>query len=119
MPEYIFTTKEELMEIVREAVSDIFSIKQSQKPIIDTIDFNSTLKLINEHGYKMTKSQLYKLTSRNAIPYMKFGNKLVFSNKEILEWLRNKTTHSKNKDDVMLEIQKALKTKNKGYISDN
>lgn len=113
MPEYVFTSKEELMEIVREAVSDIFQKKQEQKPIIDTIDFNSTLKMVNELSYKMTKSQLYKLTSQGEIPHMKFGNKLVFSKKEILEWLRNKTTRPQNKEEVLLKIQKTLRSKKK------
>ena len=112
MPEYIFTTKEELMEIVREAVSDIFSIKQEQKQVIDTLDLDAVLILLEDNGYKITKSQAYKLTSRQKMPHMKFGNKLVFSRKEILEWAKKSSYRPSANNDALKVIQKALKAKN-------
>jgi excisionase family DNA binding protein len=40
----------------------------------------------------LSYSQLYKLTANNAIPHRKFGKRLVFSRKAILEWLELQTT---------------------------
>lgn len=40
----------------------------------------------------LSYSQLYKLTANNAIPHRKFGKKLVFSTKAIIEWMEQQTT---------------------------
>jgi excisionase family DNA binding protein len=35
--------------------------------------------------------QIYKLTHRSEIPFKKFGKRLIFSRKEILQWVEYKT----------------------------
>lgn len=40
----------------------------------------------------LSYSQLYKLTANNAIPHRKFGKRLVFSIKAIIEWMELETT---------------------------
>jgi len=37
-------------------------------------------------------SQLYKLTANNAIPHRKFGKRLIFSRKAVLNWMEQQTT---------------------------
>lgn len=49
------------------------------------------LELLREHGYPTSKAKIYKLTSAGTIPCKVYGNKLVFSRKEILEWAENQT----------------------------
>jgi excisionase family DNA binding protein len=39
----------------------------------------------------LSYSQLYKLTATNAIPHRKFGKKLVFSIKQVAEWMEQQT----------------------------
>jgi predicted DNA-binding transcriptional regulator AlpA len=40
----------------------------------------------------LSKSQIYKLSMLNAIPNRKFGRKLVFSIKQVTEWMEQQTT---------------------------
>ncbi len=46
------------------------------------------IKLLTGLSY----SQLYKLTANNAIPHRKFGKRLVFSIKQVTEWMELQTT---------------------------
>ena len=87
----IVTTPEELRAIVSEAVSGILPKQASTQPLIDTMTLNDTLELLKEHGYPTSKAKIYKLTSTGKIPCKTYGNKLVFSRKEILLWAENQT----------------------------
>lgn len=109
MPDYIFTTKAELMEIVKAAISEIIQTKEKQSPVIDTLDLDGTLELLAEHGYHTTRAQIYKFTSLKRIPYMKVGNKLLFSRKEIVEWLKKTSVRPKVKDNALRLIQKSIR----------
>ncbi len=40
----------------------------------------------------LSYSQIYKLTSKNAIPHRKFGKRLVFSRNEVKDWMNEQTT---------------------------
>ena len=42
------------------------------------------MELLREQGYPTSKAKIYKLTSTNLIPYRKYGNRLVFSRRELL-----------------------------------
>jgi hypothetical protein len=109
MMELIITTKEELTEIVRKAVSLAVIQSEKSKPQVETLDMDGMLKLLAEHGYKTSKAQIYKFTSLKLIPYMKLGSKLLFSRKEILEWLKNTSIRSKTRDDALSIIQSSLR----------
>lgn len=50
------------------------------------MDINNAVAFLNEQGYKITRSTLYKLTSTRKIPHSKFLGKLVFETKELLTW---------------------------------
>ena len=52
----------------------------------DTLNLSSALKVLDEHGFPTSKAKLYKMTSLGQIPFMKYGNKLVFSRKSLVEW---------------------------------
>lgn len=39
----------------------------------------------------LSKSAIYKLTSKNAIPHRSFGKRLVFSRNEIKDWMNEQT----------------------------
>lgn len=45
-----------------------------------------------ERGVPMSKSKLYKKTAKGLIPYRKVGKSLVFSRREIDEWLEQSMT---------------------------
>lgn len=50
------------------------------------LDINEAVTFLNEQGYKITKSSLYKMTSTRKIPFSKFLGKLVFETKELITW---------------------------------
>ncbi len=109
MIDLIITTKDELTEIVREAVSQAMTRVEKNKPQVDTLSMDGVLELLAENGYLTSKAQIYKFTSLRLIPYMKLGNKLLFSRKEILEWIKSTLIRNKTRDDALKVIQSSLR----------
>ena len=87
MSNIILTTPDELRAIVSEAISGAFPKPSSHPSQIDTITLSDALELLKEHGYPTSKAKIYKLTSAGDIPCKTYGNKLVFSRKELLLWV--------------------------------
>lgn len=58
-----------------------------RRPIHDTISLVDAINMLDEYGMSTSKAKIYKLTSAGAIPHRKYGNKLVFSRKELTEWM--------------------------------
>lgn len=46
---------------------------------------------------------IYKMTMKGTIPHKKFGKKLVFSRKEILQWMQERTVHKQSPEDLASE----------------
>ena len=104
MGNIILTTPDELRAIVSEALSGMMPKTASINSQIDTITLNDVLELLREHGYPTSKAKIYKLTSAGTIPCKVYGNKLVFSRKEILEWAENQTKSKLNLNTIGLGI---------------
>ena len=111
MSNIILTTPDELRAIVSEAVSDALPKLPSKSPQIDTITLNDALDLLREHGYPTSKAKIYKLTSAGEIPCKTYGNKLVFSRKEILLWAENQTKPKHDSSRVSLTISRSARRK--------
>ena len=76
----------QLLEIIEQkAASKVQEPKQEPKDDRAGID---EIKLLTG----LSKSQIYKLSMLNAIPNRKFGRKLVFSIKQVTEWMEQQTT---------------------------
>jgi predicted DNA-binding transcriptional regulator AlpA len=76
----------QLLEIIEQkAASKVEEPKQEPKDDRAGID---EIKLLTG----LSKSQIYKLSMLNAIPNRKFGRKLVFSIKQVTEWMEQQTT---------------------------
>jgi len=75
---------EVISAIVRDAINNIPKPKEEPRP--DRIDIDD-VSLIT--GLKVP--QIYKLTHRSEIPFKKFGKRLVFSRREILQWVEHQT----------------------------
>ncbi len=111
MSNIIVTTPEELRAIVSEAVSGVLPKQASTQPQIDTMTLNDTLELLKEHGYPTSKAKIYKLTSTGKIPCKTYGNKLVFSRKEILQWAENQTKPKHDSTKVSLALVRSARRK--------
>ncbi|WP_167616047.1 MULTISPECIES: helix-turn-helix domain-containing protein [Prolixibacteraceae] len=110
MSDIIVTTPDELRAIVSEAVSQALP-KQAPQPKIDTMTLDDTLKLLKEHGYPTSKAKIYKLTSTGKIPCKTYGNKLVFSRKEILLWAENQTKSRHDSSKIDLTLSRSARRK--------
>lgn len=91
MSNIIVTTPEELKEIITDAISKVLPRQESIKQPIDSITLNDAVDVLKEHGYPTSKAKIYKLTSTGKIPVKVYGNKLVFSRKEILQWAESQS----------------------------
>ena len=62
----------------------------------------------------LSSSQIYKLTAKNAIPCQKFGKRLIFSTKSVLEWMEQNTTEKENsKQRAARQLTKLAMKRNK------
>ncbi|MCG6188592.1 helix-turn-helix domain-containing protein [Maribellus maritimus] len=111
MSNIIVTTPEELRAIVSEAVSGALPKQVSTQPQIDTMTLNDALELLKEHGYPTSKAKIYKLTSAGKIPCKTYGNKLVFSRKEILLWAENQTQPKHDSTKISLALARSARRK--------
>lgn len=76
--------QEVLSQIVLSTLADIPKAKEEPRPDRITIDEAAELT-----GLKIP--QIYKLTHRREIPFKKFGKRLVFSRREIQQWIDYRT----------------------------
>lgn len=111
MSNIILTTPDELRAIVSEAINGAFPKPASNPSQIDTITLNDTLELLKEHGYPTSKAKLYKLTSTGNIPCKTYGNKLVFSRKEILLWADNQTKPKHDSGSITMALARSARRK--------
>ncbi len=89
MSTIIITEENKLRSIVQEEDSKLLPTNQLTKTEIDTMTLGSAFAFLAEYGYPMPKAKLYKLTAYEHIPCRKFGQKLVFSRKDLLQWAKS------------------------------
>ncbi len=111
MSNIIVTEEEKLRAIVHEEISKLLHAKQEPKTEIDSIILSAALALLAEHGYILSKAKLYKLTASGKIPCRKFGHKLVFSRKDILDWAESQTKPKGNQTEALLNLAKSARRK--------
>lgn len=81
---------EDLRKAIKEVLSECLPLSPlKEEP--DTLSLKSALEMLKEHGYDVSRAQMYKMTSGKEIPHKIFGNKLVFSRKELLNWASERT----------------------------
>ncbi|KAA6311631.1 hypothetical protein EZS27_037278 [termite gut metagenome] len=110
MNNIIITTPEELRAIVSEAVSGVIPKTVSESKI-DTITLSDAIELLREHGYPTSKAKVYKLTASGDILCKRYGNKLVFSRKELLEWAENQTKSKRDASHISLTLAYSARRK--------
>lgn len=112
MSNIIVTEEDKLRAIVQEELSKIFPpAKQTQKIEIDTITLSDALALLREYGYPTSKAKMYKLSALGSIPCKKFGQKLVFSRKDLLQWAEAQTKPKHDKSEVILSLARSARNK--------
>ena len=111
MSTIIVTTPEELKAIVNEAIAEFLPKTQIKESLPDTITLNSAVDLLKENGYPTSKAKIYQLTSVEKMPHRKYGNKLVFSRKELLQWAATQTRSIGNHSEITLTLARSARRK--------
>lgn len=95
----------DLEEIIKRCVREVLEEIKSNEPNInhEVSDRTDIYGAVEETG--LSKSKLYKLTMEGKIPSRKFGKQLVFSRKELKQWVENNTT---SKRDIKTEVAISL-----------
>lgn len=89
----IYITDQEQLEkaiakAVDQAIERILGGRYDQSIPTDTCDLQEACAYLNELGFKLPKSTLYKLTSTNEVPCKRIagGRRLIFSRIELKAW---------------------------------
>jgi len=107
----IISEEDKLRAIVHDEVSKLFQARQEPKTEIDTMTLSDAVTLLAEYGYILSKAKLYKLTASGNIPCRKFGQKLVFSRKDILSWAESQTKPKNNQSELLLTLARSARRK--------
>jgi hypothetical protein len=112
MSDIIVTTFEQLEEVVVQALKKVLPMKEEEpNSPPDTGSLAQAIAFLQENGYLMSKSKLYKLTSAEQIPFRHFERRLVFSRKELLEWIKSQTVSRSNSSETLLTLAKSARNK--------
>ncbi|WP_170871912.1 helix-turn-helix domain-containing protein [Pontibacter indicus] len=104
--ELIVTTPERLEGIIRLAIGNALNTKARTKQKSDRCTLKDALLITG-----LSKSKLYKLTSTNKIPNKKYGNRLIFSRRELLEWVESHTVNEFDSDTVSIVLARSARKK--------
>jgi len=77
-----------IISAVGKAIKPFISKKVETKK---NLTFEEGLAFLNENGYRIGKSQLYKNTMDNIVPCSRFGRKIVFDSDELMAWAESKS----------------------------
>lgn len=98
----IVTTPAQLQTIINDAVAAILpklaDFRRKNEPVeTDGMNVEDAARFMTEQGIPTTRATLYSLICREAIPYKKFGRRVVFSKKELLAWIESRTEHREDR----------------------
>lgn len=83
----------------------------NQQPLFDGLSPNEAVVHLRNEGYPIAKATLYKLVHERKIPFTKRGKRLVFSRKDLTNWLREGSIKTNN--ERLEELENYLATNKK------
>ena len=98
MTQVVVISPDELRAILIEVLLGITPLTGISKEQSDNVTLNTAVDLLEELGFPTSKAKIYKLTSAGLMPCRKYGNKLVFSRIELLNWVESQTTRVNGKE---------------------
>ncbi|WP_018479361.1 helix-turn-helix domain-containing protein [Pontibacter roseus] len=93
---------------IESLLLDIKHINNQTPPKPDRCSFDEALEITG-----LSKSKLYKLTASKEVPHKRYGNRLIFSRKELANWVEEQTVE-KSSNDSILALAASAKRKKKG-----
>ena len=114
MSDIIVATAEQLERVVMQALAKVLPVKEEKSGSLpDTCSLVQAIAFLQDNGYQLSKSKLYKLTSLGQIPFRYFGRRLIFSRKELLEWVEGQTLSKGDSSETLLTLAKSARDKTK------
>lgn len=107
MDAIIITTTDELKRLISEAITEHFNGNVPNDVPHDNLSIGEAISFLRENGFILSKPTVYRLTSRNQMPYKKFGNRLQFSRQKLLDWANSQ---SNDPDDNFEELEHLKKS---------
>lgn len=94
----------DLETVVRKMVSETLTEARNlplPEPKPDNLTIDQAVEFLNQQGYPVKKSQLYKESHLNNVPKQYIGKRLLFSRKQLSEWLNGRITQKISTDIVV------------------
>jgi predicted DNA-binding transcriptional regulator AlpA len=88
--------KTEIRQCIRESIDEIRSIPILELP--DRVTLDEACEITS-----LSKSQIYKMSMLDQIPKAHYGKRLIFSRKQLLNWMEGRTIPACSADAVMSE----------------
>ncbi len=88
-------TVPELIHLIADEIEARIKKAATSEPLSDRIDIHQAANLIS-----LKRSVIYKLTMSGAIPFKKYGNRLVFSRQELEAWMAERTVRRKSPEEI-------------------
>lgn len=112
MPKAIGMLLEEVAEIKK-----LLAFKPPREPIEKKLSIEMAIKVFEDKGIKISKSKLYKLTSKQKIPFIRFNQRLIFEKSELIEWIEMETkrTDTRYKSIEIISKSAISKLNNKNH----
>lgn len=94
MDKIILTTQTELRDLIYEVLKDYFKENKIEQETesSDSMNMEAAIIFLRENGFPTSKATMYRYTSTGKIPFGRYGNKLVFSKKTLIQWAQQRTT---------------------------
>ena len=106
MENLIILSKKDLEEMLQKASLNA----EVREPKKSAMNIDEAVKYLNDSGYTIAKSTVYKNTMDGTIPFQRFGKRrLVFKPEELDKWLESKI--SIENDDIAKDVAKSAKRK--------
>lgn len=103
----------------KEMISDLLSqeiqkaVNPTKEPEPDILKIDQALNFLSLQGWPTTKQTIYNLVFKKEIPYRKVGRRVIFSRKELLQWIESRTVRPASKSDAALALANSVQTKRK------
>lgn len=88
---------------IREEIESILQGMHQQKIVPERLGLQDAAEYLG-----VSKSQMYKLTHTRAIPYYKFGKRVIFYTKELDEWIKQTAYRVKTREEIEREASEYL-----------
>lgn len=112
----IVVTPAQLRNLIDESIRNILpklaAFRRKNEPIeTDGLSIDNAVRFFADQGIPTTKQNLYNLVFKKEIPYCKVGRRVVFSRKELLQWIESRTVRPASKSDAALALANSIQSK--------